>query len=252
MISNDSWGHPCFWWPGAGSALSRRRDIHARAVTTTTSPWTLSLWERQKHLTAASCCYRCWNSQLGTSQTAQFFMVSVLIINIWGDALNFAFSHRKQFGHGRLGNAPNWAVIVSDNSYFCLLFPHLLTPFLKDYEAFFEARENNAVYAFLGLTAPPGSKVRVYIAHSKQPKFYTLFFSAHRIFYMVCGCPSQSTCWSDTPETQLSGFNMRLLRADLFGGCSVAQKEPPPTRETQVFSRDALLVSSLRSHLAPF
>uniref|UniRef100_A0A6I8NTN3 SH3 domain-binding glutamic acid-rich-like protein 1 n=1 Tax=Ornithorhynchus anatinus TaxID=9258 RepID=A0A6I8NTN3_ORNAN len=28
-----------------------------------------------------------------------------------------------------------------------------------DYEAFFEARENNAVYAFLGLTAPPGSKV---------------------------------------------------------------------------------------------
>uniref|UniRef100_A0ABI7VRT6 SH3 domain-binding glutamic acid-rich-like protein 1 n=4 Tax=Carnivora TaxID=33554 RepID=A0ABI7VRT6_FELCA len=28
-----------------------------------------------------------------------------------------------------------------------------------DYDAFFEARENNAVYAFLGLTAPPGSKV---------------------------------------------------------------------------------------------
>uniref|UniRef100_G1N002 SH3 domain-binding glutamic acid-rich-like protein n=1 Tax=Meleagris gallopavo TaxID=9103 RepID=G1N002_MELGA len=31
--------------------------------------------------------------------------------------------------------------------------------YLGDYEAFFEARENNAVYAFLGLTAPPGSKV---------------------------------------------------------------------------------------------
>ncbi|XP_072673012.1 adapter SH3BGRL isoform X2 [Canis lupus baileyi] len=29
-----------------------------------------------------------------------------------------------------------------------------------DYDAFFEARENNAVYAFLGLTAPPGSKER--------------------------------------------------------------------------------------------
>ncbi|KAL6086673.1 hypothetical protein STEG23_028434, partial [Scotinomys teguina] len=28
-----------------------------------------------------------------------------------------------------------------------------------DYDAFFEARENNAVYAFLGLTAPPGSKI---------------------------------------------------------------------------------------------
>ncbi|XP_074062984.1 adapter SH3BGRL [Macrotis lagotis] len=27
-----------------------------------------------------------------------------------------------------------------------------------DYDAFFEARENNSVYAFLGLTAPPGSK----------------------------------------------------------------------------------------------
>uniref|UniRef100_V9LFE2 SH3 domain-binding glutamic acid-rich-like protein n=1 Tax=Callorhinchus milii TaxID=7868 RepID=V9LFE2_CALMI len=27
-----------------------------------------------------------------------------------------------------------------------------------DFEAFFDARENNAVYAFLGLTAPPGSK----------------------------------------------------------------------------------------------
>nr|XP_020451167.1 SH3 domain-binding glutamic acid-rich-like protein [Monopterus albus] len=29
------------------------------------------------------------------------------------------------------------------------------------YEAFFEAREDNAVYAFLGLTAPPGSKVKL-------------------------------------------------------------------------------------------
>ncbi|KAI1234903.1 hypothetical protein IHE44_0003289, partial [Lamprotornis superbus] len=33
--------------------------------------------------------------------------------------------------------------------------------YLGDYDAFFEARENNAVYAFLGLTAPPGSKVDV-------------------------------------------------------------------------------------------
>ncbi|KAF6717828.1 SH3 domain-binding glutamic acid-rich-like protein [Oryzias melastigma] len=29
-----------------------------------------------------------------------------------------------------------------------------------NYEAFFDAREDNAVYAFLGLTAPPGSKAR--------------------------------------------------------------------------------------------
>jgi len=32
---------------------------------------------------------------------------------------------------------------------------------LQNYEAFFDAREDNAVYAFLGLTAPPGSKVGV-------------------------------------------------------------------------------------------
>ncbi|XP_053230475.1 adapter SH3BGRL isoform X1 [Podarcis raffonei] len=30
--------------------------------------------------------------------------------------------------------------------------------YLGNYDDFFEARENNAVYAFLGLTAPPGSK----------------------------------------------------------------------------------------------
>ncbi|XP_075042311.1 adapter SH3BGRL [Mixophyes fleayi] len=36
--------------------------------------------------------------------------------------------------------------IFSDNQY------------LGDYEAFFEARENNAVYSFLRMTPPPGSK----------------------------------------------------------------------------------------------
>jgi hypothetical protein len=41
---------------------------------------------------------------------------------------------------------------VHTANFSCLLFT-------KDYDAFFEARENNAVYAFLGLTAPPGSKV---------------------------------------------------------------------------------------------
>ncbi|XP_044129419.1 SH3 domain-binding glutamic acid-rich-like protein [Bufo gargarizans] len=30
--------------------------------------------------------------------------------------------------------------------------------YLGDYDAFFDARENNEVYAFLGLTPPPGSK----------------------------------------------------------------------------------------------
>lgn len=36
--------------------------------------------------------------------------------------------------------------IFSDNRY------------LGDYNAFFDARENNEVYTFLGLTPPPGSK----------------------------------------------------------------------------------------------
>ncbi|XP_069841721.1 adapter SH3BGRL [Dendropsophus ebraccatus] len=30
--------------------------------------------------------------------------------------------------------------------------------YLGDYDAFFDARENNEVYRFLGLTPPPGSK----------------------------------------------------------------------------------------------
>ncbi|XP_012645785.2 adapter SH3BGRL isoform X2 [Microcebus murinus] len=39
-----------------------------------------------------------------------------------------------------------------------------------DYDAFFEARENNAVYAFLGLTAPPGSKYqRLILEYSAAP-----------------------------------------------------------------------------------
>lgn len=48
--------------------------------------------------------------------------------------------------------------MISDYSHLCPLFP-LPPATVKDYDAFFEARENNAVYAFLGLTAPPGSKV---------------------------------------------------------------------------------------------
>uniref|UniRef100_A0A8C2TY83 SH3 domain-binding glutamic acid-rich-like protein 1 n=1 Tax=Coturnix japonica TaxID=93934 RepID=A0A8C2TY83_COTJA len=40
--------------------------------------------------------------------------------------------------------------------------------YLGDYEAFFEARENNAVYAFLGLTAPPGSKHGTFLASEGQ------------------------------------------------------------------------------------
>lgn len=32
-------------------------------------------------------------------------------------------------------------------------------PKLQDYETFFEAKEDNTVYEFLGLTPPPGSKV---------------------------------------------------------------------------------------------
>ncbi|KAM4696650.1 adapter SH3BGRL [Rhinophrynus dorsalis] len=37
-----------------------------------------------------------------------------------------------------------------------------------DYDAFFNAREDNAVYAFLGLTAPPGSKEAEALAKQNQ------------------------------------------------------------------------------------
>ena len=40
-----------------------------------------------------------------------------------------------------------------------VLDTHSFCGFFQNYEAFFDAREDNAVYAFLGLTAPPGSKV---------------------------------------------------------------------------------------------
>ncbi|XP_021438887.1 SH3 domain-binding glutamic acid-rich-like protein isoform X2 [Oncorhynchus nerka] len=37
-----------------------------------------------------------------------------------------------------------------------------------NYEAFFDAREDNIVYAFLGLTAPPGSKEAEALAKREQ------------------------------------------------------------------------------------
>lgn len=133
---------------------------------------------------------------------------------------------------------------------------------VKDYEAFFEARENNAVYAFLGLTAPPGSKVGVRVSHSKaQPVFYTLFSSAHsRIFYVFCGCSNQSTCWSDTqsPETSFQASTSQQ-HADVMCWfiwrmlCSLeASSSPSFYQKNSVFGTDALLVSSLQSHPALF
>uniref|UniRef100_A0A3B4API1 SH3 domain-binding glutamic acid-rich-like protein n=1 Tax=Periophthalmus magnuspinnatus TaxID=409849 RepID=A0A3B4API1_9GOBI len=42
------------------------------------------------------------------------------------------------------------------------------TKYCGNYEAFFDAREDNAVYAFLGLTAPPGSKEAEALAKKMQ------------------------------------------------------------------------------------
>lgn len=65
----------------------------------------------------------------------------------------------------------NSTLILPSSSFFALSFDQILdavthsfmyneiSPFPQNYEAFFDAREENAVYAFLGLTAPPGSKV---------------------------------------------------------------------------------------------
>jgi len=36
-------------------------------------------------------------------------------------------------------------------------------PKLQDYDTFFDAKEDNTIYEFLGLTPPPGSKVFVFL-----------------------------------------------------------------------------------------
>lgn len=104
-----------------------------------------------------------------------------------------------------------WLFLKINTPIFCFL-PLSLTPITQDYEAFFEARENNAVYAFLGLTAPPGSKVGVYTGHSTpQPVFYTLFFSAPgRIFHMFLWLSQWISllAWYSVSRDQLLGFHI--------------------------------------------
>lgn len=58
---------------------------------------------------------------------------------------------------------------------------------VKDYNAFFEARENNAVYAFLGLTAPPGSKVGEHLLTVSPRLWLTPPPSLLRIGSGTCG-----------------------------------------------------------------
>ena len=40
--------------------------------------------------------------------------------------------------------------------------------FMQDYDTFFDAKEDNSVYAFLGLPPPPGSKVGTFFIKWKQ------------------------------------------------------------------------------------
>lgn len=42
-------------------------------------------------------------------------------------------------------------------------------PILQDYDTFFEAKEDNTVYEFLGLTPPPGSKVAFFVSFCVLP-----------------------------------------------------------------------------------
>lgn len=126
--------------------------------------WRLSLWERLKYLAAASVttdpkipslslfrqykpCSISISDKSRRWHTQVCIMPQEAICSVWVGL------------HPKLSSDYFWKVIIT---VFC--FP--LNPTVKDYEAFFEARENNAVYAFLGLTAPPGSKVGVYIYHN--------------------------------------------------------------------------------------
>uniref|UniRef100_A0A3B5K5Q9 SH3 domain-binding glutamic acid-rich-like protein 1 n=1 Tax=Takifugu rubripes TaxID=31033 RepID=A0A3B5K5Q9_TAKRU len=75
-----------------------------------------------------------------------------------------------------------------------------------NYEAFFDAREDNAVYAFLGLTAPPGSKVHTHPAcahththththtHSEPIRTYcNTGFCVSTHIYLCCEISLQTT-----------------------------------------------------------
>lgn len=62
---------------------------------------------------------------------------------------------------------------------------------MQDYETFFDAKEDNCVYAFLGLPPPPGSKVR------------TLF---HFLLSFLERCLSPGEQWEG-----LSGVDANLL-----------------------------------------
>ena len=41
---------------------------------------------------------------------------------------------------------------------------YVLPFFMQDYDTFFDAKEDNAVFSFLGLPPPPGSKVRTVLS----------------------------------------------------------------------------------------
>ncbi|XP_072361235.1 adapter SH3BGRL-like isoform X3 [Scyliorhinus torazame] len=47
---------------------------------------------------------------------------------------------------------------IFNDDHYCGVRQSLTIISLLNFESFFDARENNAVYAFLGLTPPPGSK----------------------------------------------------------------------------------------------
>lgn len=49
------------------------------------------------------------------------YMVLMLMINMSGDTLNFAFGHRKRFALCGLGNAPSWVTVSDDSYFFCFL-----------------------------------------------------------------------------------------------------------------------------------
>uniref|UniRef100_A0A8C3ULF7 SH3 domain-binding glutamic acid-rich-like protein 1 n=15 Tax=Passeriformes TaxID=9126 RepID=A0A8C3ULF7_CATUS len=78
--------------------------------------------------------------------------------------------------------------------------------YLGDYDAFFEARENNAVYAFLGLTAPPGSKVG---EHLSEPVAFTPSFSPQDPLHGL-SLPHQSP-WEMLTLQRLSGFSFKRV-----------------------------------------
>uniref|UniRef100_A0A8W4FDH5 SH3 domain-binding glutamic acid-rich-like protein 1 n=1 Tax=Sus scrofa TaxID=9823 RepID=A0A8W4FDH5_PIG len=85
-----------------------------------------------------------------------------------------------------------------------------------DYDAFFEARENNAVYAFLGLKAPPGSKgyIALFCLETLSNKMLGEAFLIELLYKEQLTCKKTSNDEKKTGEKQILDIEDNSLSPD--------------------------------------